>query len=87
MRVSTLGVGSTESRNMREVLKIRETEVFERRIKMRKGKGELTYKQLIDDNRRLRQENEKLRNDLKSRTIALNKLIASRRENEGVMKK
>lgn len=54
---------------------------------MRKGKGELTYKQLIDDNRRLRQENEKLRNDLKSRTIALNKLIASRQENEGVMKK
>ena len=54
---------------------------------MRKGKGELTYKQLIDDNRRLRQENEKLRNDLKSRTIALNKLIASQRENEWVMKK
>ena len=60
---------------------------IERRIKMRKGKGELTYKQLIDDNRRLRQENEKLRNDLKSRTIALNKLIASQRENEWVMKK
>lgn len=54
---------------------------------MRKGKGELTYKQLIDDNRRLRQENEKLRNDLKSRTIALNKLIASQQENEGVVKK
>lgn len=47
---------------------------------MRKGRGELTYKQLIDDNRRLRQENEKLRNDLKSRTIALNKLIASQHE-------
>lgn len=42
---------------------------------MRKGKGELTYKQLKDDNKRLRAENKKLRNDLHSRTVALNKLI------------
>lgn len=42
---------------------------------MRKGNGELTYKQVLDENRKLRKENEKLRNDLNSRTIALNKLM------------
>lgn len=42
---------------------------------MRKGNGELTYKQILDENRKLRKENEKLRNDLNSRTIALNKLM------------
>ena len=42
---------------------------------MRKGKGELTYKQLQDENRKLREENKRLQNDLKSRTIALNKLM------------
>lgn len=42
---------------------------------MRKGKGELTYKQLRDAYKRLRRENEKLRNDLHSRTVALNKLL------------
>ena len=42
---------------------------------MRKGNGELTYKQVLDENRKLRKENEKLKNDLNSRTIALNKLM------------
>ena len=42
---------------------------------MRKGNGELTYKQVLDENRKRRKENEKLRNDLNSRTIALNKLM------------
>lgn len=42
---------------------------------MRKGKGELTYKQLLDENKRLKKENEKLRNDLHSSTVALNKLM------------
>ena len=42
---------------------------------MRKGKGELTYKQLQDENRKLREENKRLQNDLRSRTIALNKLM------------
>lgn len=42
---------------------------------MRKGNGELTYKQILDENRKLRKENEKLRNDLNSRTVALNKLM------------
>ena len=42
---------------------------------MRKGKGELTYKQLQDENRKLREENKRLQNDLKSRTIALNKMM------------
>lgn len=42
---------------------------------MRKGKGELTYKQLLDENKRLKKENEKLRNDLHSRTVALNKAL------------
>lgn len=42
---------------------------------MRKGNGELTYKQVLDENRKLRKENEKLRNDLNSRTVALNKLM------------
>ena len=42
---------------------------------MRKGNGELTYKQVLDENRKLRKENEKLRNDLNSRTITLNKLM------------
>lgn len=42
---------------------------------MRKGKGELTYKQLQDENRKLREENKRLQNDLKSRTVALNKLM------------
>ena len=42
---------------------------------MRKGKGELTYKQLLDENKRLREENRKLRNDLNSRTVAYNKLL------------
>ena len=42
---------------------------------MRTGNGELTYKQVLDENRKLRKENEKLRNDLNSRTVALNKLM------------
>lgn len=42
---------------------------------MRKGKGELTYKQMRDAYDRLRRENEKLRNELNSRTVALNKLM------------
>ena len=42
---------------------------------MHKGNGELTYKQILDENRKLRKENEKLRNDLNSRTVALNKLM------------
>ena len=42
---------------------------------MRKGKGELTYKQLLDENKQLREENRKLRNDLHSRTVAYNKLL------------
>ena len=42
---------------------------------MRKGKGELTYKQLLDENKRLREENRKLRNDLHGRTVAYNKLL------------
>ena len=42
---------------------------------MRKGRGELTYKQLQDENRKLREENKRLQNDLKSRTITLNKLM------------
>lgn len=42
---------------------------------MRKGKGELTYKQLLDENNRLRKENDKLRNELHSRTVAYNKLL------------
>lgn len=42
---------------------------------MRKGKGELTYKQLRDEYERLRRENAKLRNDLHSRTVAFNKLL------------
>ena len=42
---------------------------------MRKGRGELTYKQLQDENRKLRKENKRLQNDLKSRTIALNKMM------------
>ena len=37
---------------------------------MRKGKGALTYKQLLDENKRLREENRKLRNDLHSRDVA-----------------
>ena len=42
---------------------------------MCKGNGELTYKQILDENRKLRKENEKLRNDLNSRTVALNNLM------------
>ena len=49
--------------------------IFERRKEMRKGQGELTYKQLMDENRKLRLENEKLKNELKSRTVAYNKLL------------
>lgn len=47
---------------------------------MRKGQGELTYKQLLDENRRLQKENEKLRNDLHSRTIAFNKLMKEKND-------
>lgn len=43
---------------------------------MRKGQGELTYKQLNDAYKRLLRENKKLRNDLRSRTVALNKALA-----------
>ena len=43
---------------------------------MRKGQGELTYKQLNDAYKRLLRENRKLRNDLHSRTVALNKALA-----------
>lgn len=42
---------------------------------MRKGQGELTYKQLLDENIKLRREVEKLRNELHSRTVAYNKLL------------
>lgn len=49
---------------------------------MRKGKGELTYKQLNDAYKRLLRENKKLRNDLHSRTVALNKALA-RKGGEG----
>lgn len=44
---------------------------------MKKGNqnGQLTYKQLMDENKRLRAENSKLRNELNSRTIAYNKLL------------
>ena len=42
---------------------------------MRKGKGQLTYKQLNDAYVRLLRENRKLRNDLNSRTVALNKAL------------
>ena len=42
---------------------------------MRKGTGELTYKQLQDENRKLREENKRLQDDLRSRTIALNKMM------------
>ena len=42
---------------------------------MHKGRGELTYKQLQDENRKLREENKRLQNDLKSRMIAPNKLM------------
>lgn len=45
---------------------------------MCKGKGELTYKQLNDAYKRLLQENKKLRNDLHSRTVALNKALAEK---------
>lgn len=51
---------------------------------LRKGKGELTYKQLLDENNRLRRENEKLRNELHSRTVAFNKLMKERADHEGV---
>ena len=49
---------------------------------MKKGNGELTYKQLRDEVCRLRKENNKLRNELNSRTIAFNKLLKG--ENDGV---
>lgn len=42
---------------------------------MRKGNGELTYKQMKDEIQRLRKENAKLRNELNSRTVAFNKLL------------
>lgn len=45
---------------------------------MRKGKGKLTYKQLNDAYVRLLRENKKLRNDLRSRTMALNKAPAGK---------
>lgn len=45
---------------------------------MRKGKGELTYKQLHDAYVRLLRENKKLKNDLHSRTMALNKALAEK---------
>ena len=45
---------------------------------MRKGKGEPTYKQMLDAYERLRRENEKLRNELNIRTVALNKLMKER---------
>ena len=46
---------------------------------MRKGKGELTYKQLQDENRKLREENKRLQDDLRSRTIALNKMMKEKK--------
>lgn len=45
---------------------------------MRKGKGELTYKQLNDAYVRLLRENKKLKYDLRSRTVALNKALAEK---------
>lgn len=53
-------------------------------LTMRDGKGVLTYKQLLDENNRLRRENEKLRKELHSRTVAFNKLIKERADHEGV---
>lgn len=49
---------------------------------MRKGKGELTYKQLKDELCKLKLENKRLKNDLHSRTVALNKLQILIKENE-----
>ena len=46
---------------------------------MRKGRGELTYKQLQDENRKLREENKRLQDDLRSRTIALNKMMKEKK--------
>ena len=51
---------------------------------MRKGKGKLTYCQLQKAYERLTRENKKLRNDLHSRTVALNKLMKG--ENNGIHK-
>ena len=45
---------------------------------MRKGKGELTYKQLNDAYKRLVRENKNLRNDLHSRTVALNNALVGK---------
>ena len=45
---------------------------------MRKGKGKLTYKQLNDAYVRLLRENKKMKNDLRSRTMALNKAPAEK---------
>ena len=45
---------------------------------MRKGQGELTYRQRNDAYKRLIRENKKLRNDLHSRTVALNKVLAGK---------
>lgn len=52
---------------------------------MRKGKGELTYKQSFDENKRLRKEKDKLRNELHSRTVAYNKLLKRERTNNDEM--
>lgn len=45
---------------------------------MRKGKGKLTYKQLNDAYVRLLRENKKMKYDLHSRTMALNKALAEK---------
>lgn len=42
---------------------------------MRKGKGELTYKQLKEQNKELLRQLNKMRNELKAMTIAHNKLL------------
>ena len=54
---------------------------------MRKGKGVLTYSQALAENKKLEKriavlekENEKLRLDLHSRTVAYNKLLKGDRE-------
>lgn len=49
---------------------------------MRRGKGELTYFQLCREFDRMKQDNNKLRNELRSMTIAHNKLLAEKKEKE-----
>lgn len=50
---------------------------------MRKGKGELTYKQLKDANERLNVQLKKTSNELHSMTMAHNKLLKKLRADHG----